>query len=99
MPDPERRKKMISLRLSDAEYEALKSKYSAHGARNVSDLARLALHHLMQDRPIPTQDFALRLADLEDRISMLERQVSRLANGATDVVSAGRNSMEESGVA
>jgi hypothetical protein len=47
MADSKRRKKMISLRLSEAEYEVLKKDYRIYGARNVSDLARLALQRIM----------------------------------------------------
>ena len=98
MPDPERRKKMISLRLSDAEYEALKSKFRAHGARNVSDLARLALHHLMEERSIPQQDFGLRLTDLEDRVRMLERKVSCVGSGSADIIAGSSDSITGSSV-
>ena len=52
MLDPDRRKKMISLRLSEEEYELLKTSYHTHGARNVSDLARQALHHIMTGDPV-----------------------------------------------
>jgi hypothetical protein len=38
---------MISLRLSEVEYEDLKSHYRAYGVRNVSELARLALQRTM----------------------------------------------------
>ena len=54
MLDPDRRKKMISLRLSEEEFELLKANYHTHGARNVSDLARQALHHIMTGSPVPT---------------------------------------------
>ena len=50
MLDPDRRKKMISLRLSEEEYELLKASYHTHGARNVSDLARQALQRSEERR-------------------------------------------------
>jgi hypothetical protein len=34
---------MISLRLSEVDYEVLKTRYCAYGAHNVSGLTRLAL--------------------------------------------------------
>jgi hypothetical protein len=79
MSDPERKTKMISLRLSDAEYAVLKSQYRTHGARNVSDLARLALQQIIHSLPKPDDKFVPKLADLEDRVHALECQVSLLA--------------------
>ena len=58
MSDFERKKKMISLRISDAEYAVLKSQYRTHGARNVSDLARLALQRIMRASSVPKDDIA-----------------------------------------
>ena len=85
MLDPDRRKKMISLRLSEEEYELLKASYHTHGARNVSDLARQALHHIMTGSPVPTTgspvpqpDFAAKLAALDNRVHTLESHVSLL---------------------
>jgi hypothetical protein len=85
MLDPDRRKKMISLRLSEEEFELLKANYHTHGARNVSDLARQALHHIMTGSPVPTtgspvphDDFAAKLAALDNRVHTLESHVSLL---------------------
>jgi len=66
---------MISLRLSDAEYEVLKKYYRAYGARNVSDLARLALQRIISG-PAESQDgFAAKLADLDGRVHALESRL------------------------
>ena len=78
MLDPDRRKKMISLRLSEEEYELLKSRYHTYGARNVSDLARQALQHMMTGSPAPQHDFAAELAALDHRLHTLESRVSLL---------------------
>ena len=85
MLDPDRRKKMISLRLSEEEFELLKARYHTYGARNVSDLARQALHHIMTASPVPMtgspvphDDFAAKLAELDDRVHGLESSVSLL---------------------
>lgn len=76
MSDFERKKKMISLRLSDAEYQSLKSQYRTHGARNISDLARLALQQIMQASAAPKDSFDVKLAILEDRVQALESEIS-----------------------
>ena len=85
MLDPDRRKKMISLRLSEEEFELLKASYHTYGARNVSDLARQALHHIMTRSPVPTTGspapqpgFAVKLSELDERVHTLETSVSLL---------------------
>jgi hypothetical protein len=85
MLDPDRRKKMISLRLSEEEFELLKTRYHTYGARNVSDLARQALQHIlagslgpMTGSPAPQHDFAAELSELDDRVHTLETSVSLL---------------------
>jgi hypothetical protein len=66
---------MISLRLSEVEYDVLKTHYRAYGARNVSDLARLALQRII-DGPAASQDgFAAKLADLDGRVQALESRL------------------------
>jgi hypothetical protein len=76
MPDPDRRRKMISLRLSEVEYEVLKTRYRIYGARNVSELARLALQRIMTGRAGPPDDFAAKLSELDERVHALESRVS-----------------------
>ena len=78
MLDPDRRKRMISLRLSEEEFELLKTRYHTYGARNVSDLARQALQHIMTGSPRPQHDFAAELTQLAGRIHALETSVSLL---------------------
>lgn len=76
MSDPNCRKKMISLRLSQVEYQILKTQYRAHGARNVSDLARLALQRIMKDSFESQDPVAAKMAELDQRVHALESQVS-----------------------
>jgi hypothetical protein len=78
MPDTAFRSKMISFRLSAVEYEALKKEYRTYGARNVSDLARLALQQIMHGSVASHDGFAVKLAELDDRVHALESQVSLL---------------------
>jgi hypothetical protein len=82
MPDSGRKRKMISIRLSDEEYNALKSRYGEHGARNVSDLARIALQRILA-ASFPEgqilQEFAaiaLRVQVLESQIAVLQREIA-----------------------
>jgi len=79
MSDIDPKTKMISLRISGAEYAVLKSQYRTHGARNVSDLARLALQQIMQSSAAPQDATASKLASMEDRIRALESEVFRVS--------------------
>ena len=76
MLDPDRRRKMISLRLSQTEYELLKTQYRTYGARNVSDLARLALQRIMSGSGRSQDNFAAKLAELDNRVHALESHVA-----------------------
>jgi hypothetical protein len=69
---------MISLRLSEVEYEVLKTQYRTYGARNVSDLARLALQRIMTGPGGSQEGLAAKLAELDGRIHSLETHVSFL---------------------
>lgn len=78
---PMRRSRMISFRLSEEEYEALKGSCSQNGARSVSDLARSAMHQFLGNGRLPRPDrsFESELERLNGRIAMLDRAVERLA--------------------
>jgi hypothetical protein len=72
MADYDTRRKMISLRLSEAEYDGLKTHCHTHGARNVSELARLALQRIMIGSAASQDAFAAKLAELDDRVHAIE---------------------------
>ncbi|MBZ5586327.1 MAG: hypothetical protein LAQ30_29900 [Acidobacteriia bacterium] len=69
---------MISLRLSEAEYEVLKAQYRNWGTRNVSEFARLALQRIVTAPPGSPDMLAARLSELDDRLHKLESHVSLL---------------------
>jgi hypothetical protein len=76
MSDFDHRNRMISVRLSEVEYELLKAHYLTCGARSVSDLARLALHRIMTGWDASEHALAERLTKLDDRVQNLESKVS-----------------------
>ena len=78
MFQPDRKQKMISIRLSATEYQFLKTQHENFGVRNVSDLARLAVQRIMDGSPVAQQTIAGKLADLDNRIRALEAQVSEI---------------------
>ena len=71
-----RRSRMISFRLSEDEYASLRSLCENGGARSVSDLARDAVHRLIQKDSHAEVEIALRT--LEGRMDTLDLQVQRL---------------------
>jgi hypothetical protein len=80
MPDSDRRRKMISIRLSEGEYEALKTHYRTYGARNVSELARVALQRIVTGPAASQYALAGELAKLVDRVHTLESRISLLVD-------------------
>jgi hypothetical protein len=67
---------MISLRLSEGEYEVLKARYRTYGARNVSDLARLALEQVLSTPDAPQNAMIARLAEFDARLQALESSIA-----------------------
>jgi hypothetical protein len=85
MPEHDRKSKMISLRLSEDEYEAMQKSCRSYGARNVSDLARLALHCVFDNTPATDGTLLTRVDELGQRLSMLERLVAQLQGARVGV--------------
>jgi hypothetical protein len=69
---------MISLRLSEEEYEGLNTHYRAHGVRNISEFARLAIQRIVAEPAGPEHAVAARLSELDQRLRQVESQVSLL---------------------
>ena len=66
------RSRMISLRLSRKEYEALQALYPAYGARSISDFARLAMKRVLGSSFASEDALLLRLNELDERVSLIE---------------------------
>jgi hypothetical protein len=79
MPALDHKTKMISLRLSEVEFDFLKTRYQTYGARNVSDLARLAVQRMMHGWDNPGNNIAVKMAALDSRIAALESRIALLA--------------------
>jgi hypothetical protein len=73
-----RKDKMISLRLSQAEYESLRSLYPSYGARNISDFARLAMQRVIT-KSLGAEDALLaRMHELDGRLKTVESRLASL---------------------
>jgi Arc/MetJ-type ribon-helix-helix transcriptional regulator len=71
-----RRSRMVSFRLSEDEYDNLRQLCESGRARSVSDLARDAVHRLMQDDG--DHQVAAALRKLEGRVDTLDNLVQDL---------------------
>ena len=78
MPGQNRKNKMISLRISEEEYSALRARFLGYGARNVSDLARMALQRVIAQSPEPQTDLQAKVNELDHRLNLMEAHLSRL---------------------
>jgi predicted DNA-binding protein len=69
---------MISLRLSNEEYESLRNLYRVHGSRSVSEFARNAMQKVIGDAQAEPANIETRLQELDSKMSSLDHEVGRL---------------------
>ena len=74
-----RRSKMISVRLSEQEYQSLMALCAERGSRSLSDLARDAMYRLLGDGNGSEHGRESGLDQLHGRLMELEGEVKRLA--------------------
>ncbi len=80
-----RRTRMISFRLSDDEYEALKRCCANAGVRSLSEFARLAVSDMLKANTPPSDDgFQASLSDLPRAISQLGEHIRALTASLQD---------------
>jgi len=76
---PTRKNKIISLRLSEEEYENLKSIFPSRGVRSLSEFARDAMHRVLDEGPPGGANIEDRVQLLHGKVALLEGEVSRLS--------------------
>jgi uncharacterized small protein (DUF1192 family) len=70
---------MISFRLTVEEYDRFRELCSTCGTRSVSELARAAINSLLkQPSEVHREALEYRVAELENRVSMLRLEFSKL---------------------
>ena len=74
-----RRSKMISVRLSDREYQNLKALCAARGSRSLSDLARDAMNGLLENGNGSGSAEVSEVSRLNGRMTELESELKRLS--------------------
>lgn len=81
MPVLKRRNRIVVFRLTQDEYEDLKSVCSVRGARNISDFARSELLTSIEQERRPNEELHQKLASLESKLQrmtqILENMVER----------------------
>jgi hypothetical protein len=75
---------MISVRVSEDDYLALKDKYKSHGTRSVSALAREALYSVIRRPVVKPVPFEAEVVLLHSKLSALQDEVSSLARMVAD---------------
>jgi Arc/MetJ-type ribon-helix-helix transcriptional regulator len=77
------KKRMISFRLSEEEFERYRALCFNYGVRSVSELARTAINALLE-QPTRAQEESLasRVAELEGRIRILSLELRKLSQTA-----------------
>jgi hypothetical protein len=89
MTEIKRRSRMISVRLSEEEYAALRHLCSLTGARSVSDLTRDAMRAVVKrasyDEPLGSSldEFRAGIKNLEKKVEQLEAMIMLSRPGET----------------
>jgi len=79
MPVLKRRNRVVVFRLTQDEYEDLKTVCSVRGARNISDFARSELLTAIEHERHPETELHGRLSDVDQKLSNLESKIQRMA--------------------
>ena len=74
-----RKSRMISLRLSDEEFEALRSLYTTHGARSVSEFVRDAMQRLIAEPGTGNVSLEVKVQEMDGKLHLLDDNVARLS--------------------
>ena len=76
-----RKSRMISFRLSEEEYQYLRTVSESKGARSVSDYARDTLFHIGQAARRPPAEIQAKVDKLATMLDTLNREVQSLRTG------------------
>jgi Arc/MetJ-type ribon-helix-helix transcriptional regulator len=74
------RSKLISVRLTEEEYEQLRHLCDCQGLRTVSEIARAGITILLQEpERVSAESLSARVTSLETRMQLLAREMKRLS--------------------
>jgi hypothetical protein len=78
------RNRVITIRVSDEEYETLRIATLSRGYGNLSELARAAIQSISSDQAAPHEVLARRVNEHSVRIAALSRDMDRLLSISTN---------------
>ena len=78
MSETFRKSRTTSLRLSEREFEALKSLYVANGAKSISEYIRAAMQPLIAEPFYYGHALVLKVQEIDGKLSILDGEVARL---------------------
>ena len=78
MPGTIRKNRTISLRLSEREFEALKTVYTVHGARSISDFVRSTMNKVISESARDNCALELKVQEMDGKLSLLDSEVARI---------------------
>jgi hypothetical protein len=78
MTEEKRKSRMISLRVSDEEYSKLKEVYRSHGARSISDFARISMQRVATLEDTLSSAVVSRVETLDARVGAIEERLQEL---------------------
>ena len=79
MPVLKRRNRVVVFRLTQDEYEDLKTVCAVRGARNISDFARSELLTAIEHERHPEAELHGRLSDVDQKLSSLDSKLQRMS--------------------
>ena len=74
-----RKTRTISLRVTEQQFEALKSLYAAHGAKSISDFARTAMQNLILEPTVEPSSLELKVQEIDGKVQILSSEVARFS--------------------
>ncbi len=89
----QRKNRIMSLRLSEEEYENLKSVYASRGVRSLSEFARDAMLQVLGHDASDGRTLEDRVQLLVGKIAMLEGELQRLSRVVAIEVASRRNTI------
>jgi len=84
------RNRLVNFRLSEDEFERLRTSCAQHGARSISDFARSSVLRRLEEAP-GSQNLPSQLSHLGHKLTELESRVGQLVR----IIASGRGDGEE----
>ena len=72
--------KIVTFRLTDEEFQQVKTLCAANGTRSVSEVARFAIESVIHgDIAMPDAQLRAQIRQLEDKVALLDRKIEDIS--------------------